>query len=197
LHIIFSIAAAGYNEPMSAAFKLSLLVMGIVIGAGVASMSYLEHLTSLEGKVEVRIRNQIIVADTAADEASRGKGLSGRDALGVNEGLLFRFDTPDYQVFWMKDMKFPIDIVWIAGTRIAGFEENVPPPAPGVAEKDLALYTPPEPVDKVLELAAGRVRLLRAEPGDTVQIRPLIGEAAGGALFQPVLNFFRGIFAGS
>ncbi|MFH0806503.1 MAG: hypothetical protein V1885_02150 [Candidatus Brennerbacteria bacterium] len=47
-----------------------------------------------------------------------------------------------------------------------------------MTDDKLKLYAPPEPVDKVLELAAGRVRILRAEVGDTVQVRPLVGDAA-------------------
>jgi len=92
--------------------------------------------------------------------------------------MLFLFEDAGYWSFWMKDMRFPIDIVWIAGDRIVGFEERVAP-EPGAAERDLRRYAPPEPVDKVLELAAGRVRLLRAEVGDTVRVRRLI--AAGGS----------------
>jgi uncharacterized membrane protein (UPF0127 family) len=73
----------------------------------------------------------------------------------------------------MKDMKFPIDIVWINGDKIVGFEENVQP-MPGARDSDLKIYYPPAPVNKVLELKAGRVELLRAGVGDTVKIRPLI-----------------------
>lgn len=162
-----------YTISMSSAFKLSLVIMGVVIGVGIASASYLNGYLSLEGKVEVRIRNQIILADTAADEKSRERGLSGRDTLEINEGMLFRFDEAGVYSFWMKDMQFPIDIVWIRENRIVGFKESVPT-EPYAAEGQLKRYFPPEPVDKVLELTAGRVRLLRASIGDVVQVRPLV-----------------------
>ena len=147
--------------------------MGVIIGVGVGSVLYLNRITSLEGKVEVRVRNQIIIAETVADEAARARGLAGHAPLGINEGMLFRFDEPGIYPFWMKGMTFPIDIVWISGNSVAGFEEWVPVEA-GVPDDKLKLYVPPAPVDKVLELAAGRVKLLRAEAGDSVYVRPLV-----------------------
>ena len=53
---------------------------------------------------------QVEVADT---HASRELGLSGREKMGNDEGLLFVFDEPGRYGFWMKDMKFPLDIIWI------------------------------------------------------------------------------------
>ena len=50
------------------------------------------------------------VADT---QASRELGLSGREKMGDDEGILFVFDTPGRYGFWMKDMQFPLDIIWI------------------------------------------------------------------------------------
>lgn len=53
---------------------------------------------------------QVEVANT---RASRELGLSGREKMGDNEGLLFVFDEPGRYGFWMKDMKFALDIIWI------------------------------------------------------------------------------------
>lgn len=177
--LLVEVLLPGIMGAMSSVFKLSIFVMGMLVGAGATSLYYLDRIASLEGKVEVRVRNQIIVAETVADEASRARGLSGRTSLGTNEGMLFRFDEAGTYPFWMKDMQFPIDIVWISGFRIVGFEQNVMP-EPGVPDSELKLYMPPEPVDKVLELAAGRVKLLRAETDDAVQILPLIKRVSTG-----------------
>ncbi len=54
-----------------------------------------------------------IEAEVANTQASRELGLSGRETMGNDEGLLFIFDTPGRYGFWMKDMKFSLDIVWI------------------------------------------------------------------------------------
>lgn len=168
-----------------------MVVFGIVIAVSVIGVPYFSSLFSLENKGEVKINEQIIVVDIVRDESARAKGLSGREGLGVNEGMLFIFDEPGIYPFWMKGMKFPIDIVWISGNRIVGLKERVPP-EPGVPDRELTTYTPPEPADKVLELAAGRARLLRATIGDTMKVRRLLN-GGGGARF-PSLEELIGAF---
>lgn len=154
-----------------------MVVFGVVIAVVAIGVPYFSSLFSLENKGEVKIREQTIVVDIVKNPEARAKGLSGRAELAVNEGMLFLFDEPQYYPFWMKDMRFPIDIVWIAENTIVGFEERVPP-EPGLPDRALTNYVPPVPVDKVLELAAGRVSLLRAAVGDTVRIRRFLPGAA-------------------
>jgi uncharacterized membrane protein (UPF0127 family) len=52
-------------------------------------------------------------AEVVDTPASRELGLSGRPQMGDDEGMLFVFDVPGRYGFWMKDMKYPLDIVWI------------------------------------------------------------------------------------
>lgn len=52
-------------------------------------------------------------AELANTDASRKLGLSGRKSMQDDEGLLFAFDKAGRYGFWMKDMNFPLDIVWI------------------------------------------------------------------------------------
>lgn len=153
--------------------KLALFLMGITLGVVVAGVPFVTKLTSLERKAEIKINNQIIVVDVARDPKARERGLSGRSSLGVNEGMLFIFEEAGRHPFWMRGMRIPVDIVWIRQNRIVGFEENVPPEV-GVPDSELTLYYPPLAVEKVLELAAGRAKLLRAAIGDEVKVRPLL-----------------------
>ena len=51
--------------------------------------------------------------DIAQTSAEREQGLSGREGLTATSGMLFIFETPGRHSFWMKDMKFPIDIIWL------------------------------------------------------------------------------------
>jgi uncharacterized membrane protein (UPF0127 family) len=69
--------------------------------------------------------------------------------------------------FWMKDMKFPIDIIWISGKTIAGFAESVNP-EPEKTIFSLTSYSPPQPVDTVLEINAGLVKQYGFQIGDQV-----------------------------
>lgn len=54
-----------------------------------------------------------IKAEVVDNEEARMKGLSGRDNLADDEGMFFVFEKSDIYPFWMKDMKFAIDIIWI------------------------------------------------------------------------------------
>lgn len=86
----------------------------------------------------------------------RTKGLSGQDFLGRNEAMLFIFDEPGKYNFWMKDMNFPIDIVWLNSYgEITFIQENVQP-------ESYPLLFGPDRSDTlyVLEFAAGRAKEL-------------------------------------
>lgn len=54
-----------------------------------------------------------LTAELVNTKASRELGLSGRHFMNANEGMLFAFDVPGRYGFWMKDMEFPLDIIWI------------------------------------------------------------------------------------
>lgn len=110
------------------------------------------------------------LATTAVEQA---RGLSYRTSLAPDAGMLFVFGTPGTQNFWMKDMHFPLDIIWIAenGT-VAGFAQDVPAPEPGTALWNLPVYTSPPGVNEVLEVNAGTVAKFGISVGDRVTLSP-------------------------
>ena len=61
----------------------------------------------------ITIAGQNISVDLAITAAEQSQGLSGREGLAENEGMLFIFDKPARHSFWMKDMQFAIDIIWL------------------------------------------------------------------------------------
>jgi len=67
----------------------------------------------------------------------------------------------------MKDMNFPIDIIWISGNKIVGFAENAPIPD----ENGTASFKSPEPIDRVLELPAGSVQRIGIKAGDEIKYK--------------------------
>lgn len=72
--------------------------------------------------------NGVIVSEVADTKASRELGLSGRNGLRNNEGMLFVFESFGRYGFWMKDMNFPIDMVWINQNGIVvKIEPNLSP----------------------------------------------------------------------
>jgi hypothetical protein len=61
----------------------------------------------------VQIGGQNVKVDLALTALAQEQGLSGRMSLAENQGMLFVFDTPGKYDFWMKDMNFPIDMIWL------------------------------------------------------------------------------------
>lgn len=161
---------------LSWGMKTLIVGLGVLLGISVTAVPALETISAFSRKQEVSINSQTIVAEVVSKPADREKGLSGRTHLGINEGMLFAFETAGFHSFWMKDMQFPIDIIWVNDARIVGVTERVDPQV-GVPESALAVLNPPEPVTRVLELAAGRAHLLGAKVGDTFTVRPLAGRA--------------------
>ena len=142
---------------------------GILIGLVLVGTIYLNRFITFPKRVQISIGAQSIKAEVARTPIALARGLSGRDGLGENESMLFIFGIADRHGFWMKDMKFPIDIIWLKDNKIIGFTENIEPQI-GAKTQDLKIYYPPEPVDRVLELRAGRARLLNAQVGDMIKI---------------------------
>lgn len=123
-----------------------------------------EYEDDKKGAMEVTIDDGtkvlVVVADT---DVKRQQGLSGLESLKKNSGMLFVFDKPGKYGFWMKDMNFPIDIIWIdANHTIVHIERNVSPdtfPQLFASSKN-ALY--------VLEVAAGFADTHNMEIADQV-----------------------------
>jgi len=69
-----------------------------------------------------------IVVEIANTPATRIRGLGGRESLNENEGMLFAFATSGKYEFWMKDVVFPIDIIWFdQNFKVIDIEENISP----------------------------------------------------------------------
>ncbi len=97
-------------------------------------------------------------------------GLSGRDSIGSADGMLFVFDEPKLPAFWMKDMRFPLDIIWIAGGRVSDIDENVTVPSGSASDDELPRYIPDTAIDRVLEVEAGFVKKNSIRIGDEFRV---------------------------
>ncbi|MBI1872167.1 DUF192 domain-containing protein [Candidatus Collierbacteria bacterium] len=72
-------------------------------------------------------------------------GLAKYSSLKQNQGMLFRYPTKGNYQFWMKDMKFDIDIVWITDNKVMGINR-------GEFKDPLKLIDPPVLVDTIIEV---------------------------------------------
>lgn len=98
-------------------------------------------------------------------------GLSKTNSLPQDQGMLFLFKKPDYYSFWMKNMKIPIDIIYINNDTIVTIIDNAQPPKNN--NENLIIYTPIEPSNKVLEIQAGLSKKYNFKNGDKIKYENL------------------------
>lgn len=128
---------------------LPFVVAGIILVAGAAAIFWFARP---HRAVVIFWNGTTVTAEVAASLADQQRGLSGRDSLAADAGMLFPINPPAVQTFWMHQMKFPIDIIWIKDGRVIGFQLNVPV---STGEDPEPLYRSPGAVDDVLEVNAG------------------------------------------
>jgi len=103
------------------------------------------------------------VADTLK---KRSLGLGNRPYLKKGWGMLFVFEERKPHRFWMKDMQFPLDIIWLDNHRIVHINQNA---KPATSDNEPDVMTSPVPVNFVLEIAAGRAAKLRLKKGQQMK----------------------------
>jgi uncharacterized membrane protein (UPF0127 family) len=104
-------------------------------------------------QANITVNEVELVTDIAATNDQRTKGLSVKDSLNENEAMLFVFSTEREHSFWMKDMKFPIDIIWIDEDKeVVHVEHSLEPCIP---DEFCQPYKPDKDSLYVLETVAG------------------------------------------
>ena len=125
----------------------------------------------------VSIGNVTYIVDLAILPEERQQGLSGREHMPLDVGMLFVFERERQLNFWMKEMHFPLDIIWIdAQCRLVEVAANVPTPPPNASNADIPRVQSPSPARYVLELNAGEAARNGLQPGDPVEF---LGAIAG------------------
>ena len=110
---------------------------------------------------ELLIGDKTISVEIADTVRERMLGLSGRVSLSSDTGMLFVFDEPGKYGIWMKDMNFPIDILWLDNLyTVVDIQKNVSP------ETFPEVFVPENPALYVLEMNAGAVDEYNVKIGD-------------------------------
>ena len=107
-----------------------------------------------------------IHAELALTADQRAQGLMFRESLAPDRGMLFVFPEPSFHDFWMKNCRFPIDMIWLsADKKIVHIERAVPPckadPCPSYGSLRRALY--------VIEVVADFSSRENLRLGDVIQ----------------------------
>ena len=112
----------------------------------------------------VSIGGKNIFVDVADTENLREKGLSGRTGIKNDEGMIFIFNGAEIPGFWMKDMNFSIDIIWIGEDwKVVSVSEDLTP------ESYPEAYYPDTPVMYVMEVPAGFVKENNVYSGEDIR----------------------------
>jgi uncharacterized membrane protein (UPF0127 family) len=112
----------------------------------------------------------IIKTEVVDTPALKSKGLSGRTSLGEHESMLFVFDSEGYYDFWMPDMSFALDMIWMdKDYNIVDITEDAKP-MPGTPPEELPKYRSSEPAQYVLEVNSGFSSEHGLEVGDKLKL---------------------------
>ena len=128
------------------------------------------HCAQPKAPVQVCGADVCVNVEVVSTKADLERGLQDRAGLAKDQGMLFIFAKDDRYRFWMKDMKFALDILWLdRDAGIVAVGEDLPPckadPCP--------VYAPPQQARYVLEVSAGFSRAHGLRPGMRMAIKNL------------------------
>ncbi|MEX2028255.1 MAG: DUF192 domain-containing protein [Candidatus Curtissbacteria bacterium] len=156
---------------------LFLLVLSLILfGGQYSSLNFFgggaggNQTQTQKESTTISVKTLTVNADIAATAGDRKKGLSGREDLEINRGMLFVFDQSGNYPIWMKDMKFPIDIIWIDENKKIVYIVPTALPEPGKKDNGLTVYKPDGDARYILEINAGLATANNLQVGDTVNL---------------------------
>lgn len=147
--------------------KLQIMVITGTVFLVLAAVFIRKYNNGSNNYKVLQINNKKLVVEIADSQKEKQKGLSGRNSMASDHGMLFSFNEPSYNTFWMKDMAFNLDFIFVNDGFIVQIVENVPYPAkaddePQVIESDVL-------TDAVIEVNAGFVKDNKIQIGDEVK----------------------------
>jgi hypothetical protein len=157
---------------------ITIILVALAVMAGTLSIIFRasapENVSALDAsrsvpqdrlsRVTARLGGEEFSLMVARTEDEQTLGLSGFPTLAQNEGMIFPYGSDDSYGFWMKDMLFPIDIIWIdVSMRVVWVEGSVSP------DTYPSIFFPSAPARGVIELSAGTAERLGLSVGSLVE----------------------------
>jgi len=148
--------------------KLLLGALYVSIATAILAVAVFAVSASIPSGKYVLLGGEKIMVEVASTQTEQSKGLSGHKKLESNEGMLFVFPKSESYAFWMKDMLFPIDIIWFDENRriVDMWEDAIPDSYPQI-------HTPSESSCYVLEVNASYARTHHLQKGDILTLSTL------------------------
>lgn len=140
-----------------------ILVISISLAA-ILSLGAFGYTFYKSIKPTAEIRGNTFRLEVVKNDKDKQIGLSKYKNFPKDQGMLFVFDKAGFYPFWMKDMKFPIDIIFINNNKITTIYSNLP-------INVLTIYSPTSPSDKVFEIDANLSKQYGFNKGDLVNFK--------------------------
>jgi hypothetical protein len=133
--------------------RFKVILFSLLILAGV--LFFVDYkITPVNIYTAGQLNGQRILLELAMTPASQYQGLSDRQSLCADCGMLFIFRQSQTQTFVMRRMKFPLDMIWLNNNQIVGWSQSLAPQS----SEPYTLYNSPKPVNQVLEVNADYVK---------------------------------------
>lgn len=143
--------------------KATVIIAGALLIIWLFLFSRVYFSYSEYKKEKVLIKSSLLVGYLADTPEKRVQGLSGKAFLPSNTAMLFKFDTPDTYGIWMKDMRFPIDVIWLDKNKtVVNLKRSVDP-----STYPLVFYPPKESL-YVIEVRSGFIDDKSLKLGDEI-----------------------------
>jgi len=144
--------------------KITLIILAAAVIAAAVWYMNTRYGTTMRVQ-ELSIAGNRLEVEVAESQQEQRRGLSGRNALRHDRGMLFVYPEKAIRNFWMKDMRFGLDVLWIADGAVVGTQERIPyaTDADGVVR-----FHSNAPADMVLEVNAGWIAEHNIRAGDAV-----------------------------
>lgn len=147
-----------------------VVVMLIALAYATAKLPVVPFTHQQTKQSELKVGDTYVKIEVADTPSKRQKGLGGRESLASDSGMLFVFQETKKYNFWMKDTKFPLDLIWIRSGVVVDILKKMVPPMPGQADETLPIYTSNETVDMALEVNSGFVDQHGIKVGDKIEL---------------------------
>ncbi len=121
---------------------------------------------------QLDINSKILNVELAVTDKQKQQGLSNRSKLNDDAGMLFDFtkDANNTPGFWMKEMNFNLDLIWIKDNVIISINQNVAAPDIKTPLNQLPVFYPPSEIDYVLEVNGNWSQKNNVRVGDKVKL---------------------------
>lgn len=151
----------------SARQRFDRKILAVIIAVAIASLGWIAWQAGASAwlPAAVKFDDITITARVVRSEQARERGLSGTEELAAGSGMLFVYDTQDKWGIWMRDMQYPIDIIWLDDEkRVVHIVHGAQP-----SSYPKTIFSPKKPAQYVLEVPAQTARNHAIRVGDSAE----------------------------